>query len=134
AIVFAYVVLGIPGGKNSSAGTPGNVKSALRETLPFLAVTVFFFGVRLAVLHSFRAGSAPWLSRSAVLLTAPSVFLFYLRHLIWPVGLRLFYDFVPVLSVRSPQFWVPLAGLATLAGCALLGWRRLGTPVSAAAA
>lgn len=134
AIVFSYVLMGIPGGESASPGETGNVKSALRETLPFLAVTVFYFGLRLAVLHSFKAGSPPWLSRSAVFLTAPSVLLFYLRHLVWPGGLRLFYDFVPVLSVRSPQFWVPLIALAALGGCALLGWRRLGTPVSAAAA
>jgi Tfp pilus assembly protein PilF len=133
-IVFVYVLTGIPGAKNTSAAKPGSVKAALRETLPFVAVTAFYFGLRLAVLHSFRAGSSPWLSRSAVLLTAPSVFLFYLRHLIWPGGLRLFYDFAPVPSVRSSEFWVPLIVLAALAGCALLGWRRLGTSVLAATA
>ncbi len=133
AIVFAYVLMGIPGSENSSLGKPGKFKSALRETLPFAAVTVFYFGLRLVVLHSFRAGSPPWLPRSAVLLTIPSVLLFYLRHLIWPAQLRLFYDFVPVLSVRSLQFWAPLAALAALAGCTFLAWRRLGTSISGAA-
>ena len=56
AIVFAYVLMGIPGGEKASPGKPGNVKSALRETLPFVAVTAFYFGLRLAVLHSFGQG------------------------------------------------------------------------------
>ena len=115
-------------------GKPGSLKAALRETLPFLAITVFYFGLRMGVLHSFRAGSPAWLSRSAVLLTAPSVLLFYLGHLVWPAGLRLFYDFAPVFSARSPQFWAPLAALAALAGGVLLGGRRWGAPVFAAAA
>ena len=134
AIVFAYVLMGIPGGENALPGKPGSLTSALRETLPFMGVTALYFVLRLAVLHSFRAGSAPWLSRSTVLLTAPSVLLFYLRHLVWPLGLRLFYDFTPVLGIRSPRFWLPSIVLAAVAACTLLGWRRLGTSVSGAAA
>ena len=134
AIVFAYVLMGIPICENTSHGKPGNLKAALRETLPFLAITVSYLGLRMGVLHSFRAGSPAWLSRSGVLLTAPSVLLFYLGHLVWPAGLRLFYDFAPVFSFRSPQFWAPLAALAALAGGVLLEWRRWGAPVFAAAA
>jgi tetratricopeptide (TPR) repeat protein len=134
AIVFTYVLIGLPDSERTSPAIGSRMKSALRETLPFLGVTLLYFGVRLAVLHSFRAGASPWLSRSDVLLTAPSVLLFYLLHLVWPAGLRLFYDFALVVSVGSARFWVPLILLAAAAGGILAGWRRIGKVVPAAAA
>lgn len=134
AIVFVYALVGVPGTRHPAADRRSGLRFAVLEVTPFLAVTAFYFAVRLAVLHAFRAGSAPWLSRSAVALTAPSVLLFYSRHLVWPVGLRLFYDFTPVQSLASAQFWIPFILVGAIALAAIAVGRRLGSNISAAAA
>ena len=56
-------------------------------------------------------------------MTAPSLALFYLRQLLWPQGLSLYYDF-SINSVASLlSFWLPLVILCGLAACGWSLWR-----------
>ena len=112
AIIFACVAFGISEGadgaeRNSFARRIG---PAIAETLPFLAVTAAYYIARFAVLHSLGTGAQRWVSTSQVLLTAPAVLFFYLRHIVWPTGLRLFYDFPVVMGASSARFCMPLMG------------------------
>jgi Tfp pilus assembly protein PilF len=131
-IIFGYIMMGIGANETAPLNWSSRLRTAIREMAPFAGITLFYFAVRFLVLHSFRAGSGAWLPPTQVLLTAPSVLLFYLRHLVWPLGLSLFYDFSPVTSVWSARFLLP-AMVLLAAGAGALVWRRkLGQPVSAA--
>jgi protein O-mannosyl-transferase len=130
-LVFVYALCGNADLASRPAGT---VKIAFREALPYAGVAGLYLGVREALLHSLPQGAAS-VSRHDVLLSAPSIFLFYLRHLLWPFGLRLFYDFRVVTDARDTGFWVPLAVLGILGFGLLYGLRRRqGVVIPAAAA
>jgi tetratricopeptide (TPR) repeat protein len=61
------------------------------------------------------------LSLHTLLLTWPSLSWFYLKHLLWPVGLSLYYDQPPVLQSTWSRFWVPLLEVCLIfAGITLL--------------
>jgi hypothetical protein len=122
-IVFGYVLLGIGKSEDPPVGAGRRFRDAIRATLPFIAVTVVYLGVRIAVLHGFQAGARPWLPQSEGLLNAPAVFVFYLRQFVWPVTLRLYYEFPLVSSARSVRFWAPFIGAMALAAGAFL-WSR----------
>jgi len=133
-LVFVYTLWHLRGNADAASRPAGLLKIALREALPFAGVAGVYLGVRLALLHSLpkMAGSV---SRHDVLLSAPSIFLFYLRHLLWPFGLRLFYDFRVITDARDMGFWIPLAVLGILGAGLLYGLRRpRGVVIPAAAA
>ena len=122
-IVFGSVLFGMCPIQNTPQSVGRRVLTAMRETLPFAAIAVIYFGLRLAVFQSFRVAWRPWLSASQALLTVPSLLVFYLQQLVWPVALRLFYDFRLVSSPREMRFWAPLVVfLATTSG--VLFWSR----------
>jgi protein O-mannosyl-transferase len=122
AIIFCYVLFGICRNPAAPQTIGRRIPTAVRETLPFIAITVGYFGARMAVLHPFPAATTHWISRWHALLTAPAVLLFYLRHLVWPLGLRLFYDFPVSVSPRNVSFWGPLIVLG-IAFAGTLLWR-----------
>ncbi|OYT73939.1 MAG: hypothetical protein CFK52_00880 [Chloracidobacterium sp. CP2_5A] len=90
------------------------------------AVAAYFFARWLALPGVFEG--TPYLSRATVALTAPLVLWTYLRLLVWPVGLRLEYELTYVTSPANPAFWLPLAGLLTIAGLAV--WRLWRAPLA----
>ncbi|MGH9679473.1 MAG: glycosyltransferase family 39 protein, partial [Candidatus Acidiferrales bacterium] len=122
-IVFLYVWLGISANREPLESLRDRTLAAFRESLPFFGVTLAYLGVRTAVLLPFHSGSKPWLSVSQTLLTAPSALAFYMRKLVWPAGLRLFYDFQPVSHVLSWSLWASLFGIAAVVACLGLAWR-----------
>lgn len=123
-IVFGYVCFGIGEREDAAAGAGRRVMRAIRTILPFAAVTIVYLAIRIAVLHGFQAGARPWLRESQGLLNAPAVFVFYLRQFVWPVTLRLYYEFPLVSSARALRFWAPLIGTMALAAGAFL-WSRI---------
>ena len=117
-IVFVYVYshrgVSLAANNSKSQELP-----ALRKALPFLAVAVIYLGLRHVVLN----GSVTTFTMAGLrmtIATAPALLLFYLRHLIWPIGLSLFYSFVPNAFVTSSSFLLPFLVLVLLAGTA--GW------------
>lgn len=96
---------------------------ALVQSLPYLALSLLYLAARWAVLKTLAVGTSK-ISSGSMFFTIPSLLWFYLRLLLWPVGLSPLYN-NPV--VRHPElhgFVLPLAGLVLLAGLfAVLLWR-----------
>ncbi len=74
------------------------LRRAAWAALPFAAVILLYAGVRLAALQSFAERRNPY-SVWQVLLAIPAGALFYVKHLIAPIGMSLFYN----LSVANSQ-------------------------------
>ena len=87
------------------------------------AVIVLYFVARnralVGVTHS-----RILLSAETLLLTWPSLAWFYLRHLLWPGGLALFYDQPPVLRVDWPHFWLPVTVIVAVTAAVVAGVRQ----------
>jgi hypothetical protein len=102
------------------------VITALKPTVPFLAVTAFYLLARAmvlkAILHPLRSDTA---TKLQIVLTAPSIILFYIKQLVWPVGLSGFYDLEPVKSPLSFAFLMPVAVLILIAIALWWAIRRL---------
>ena len=89
-------------------------KRAWLWALPYVLLTLIYLGVRRIVLHEFSpAVTAVPLGR--MMLTWPSILLFYLRHLLWPAGLSVFYTLRVVQQADPTNFWIPLLVLVPFA-------------------
>jgi tetratricopeptide (TPR) repeat protein len=95
--------------------------AALVVITPYLALSAAYFGLRLMALHGFQNPREfhPFIN---MVMTWPTVLWFYIRHLLWPVGMGPFYDMdyvtrPDVRNVLLPALVVVLvtAGLAVLA-------------------
>jgi protein O-mannosyl-transferase len=134
-IIFVYALLGMdktraPEGVEGHLATAVTVTSAvraLRETIPFLVVTFLYLAARYAALHGV-APQAPWLATRDAMLTGPLALVFYLRHLVWPFGLSLFYSFPVISSPKSALFWFPVALLVVSAAVIYVCWHRTNEP------
>jgi tetratricopeptide (TPR) repeat protein len=95
-------------------------RQALVRTAPFVALTFMYLAVRWSVLKTIVTASAP-LAFKTVLLTVPSLLLFYGRLLVWPARLSPFYDTPLVTQPGRSNFVAPmLAVVAVCGGLALL--------------
>jgi protein O-mannosyl-transferase len=134
AIVFVYAIAGIKTNEDDARATAAqSTVRALREIIPFGIVTALYLIARYAVVHNVPP-QQPWLATRDAVLSAPLALVFYLRHLIWPFRLSLFYSFSVVTSVRSILFWLPLATYAALKTLVWFWWRRTRAPAILAAA
>jgi hypothetical protein len=98
------------------------ITRALAVALPYLAVTAVYLGVRLQVLHGLTMTITP-MGRREVIFTWPSMFVFYLQHLIWPVGLTAFYHLPTVPHPAFLNFYLPTGILLLVAG-GMTWWAR----------
>lgn len=103
-----------------------SLRRAARLALPFAGLAVVYLGLRLAVLGQFSRSAEAAVGTVAAVLSAPEVFLFYLRQIVWPWELGPSYP----LRAVSPDhltvgnFFLPLlASLGVVAGGCLLAWR-----------
>jgi protein O-mannosyl-transferase len=102
--------------------------SALRETLPFLAVTLVYLLLRLNALGGQISPLTQHLPWSTVLLSWPATLWFYVKVLLWPVRSRGFADptLADTLSLRG--FILPglavCCAVAALVGACVWAWRR----------
>jgi protein O-mannosyl-transferase len=108
AVAVGYLLLL---GKETSGGR--RLRGAVLPLLMYGVVFgAYWVGRHLALQgigHSpFQLGLAP------LILTWPSLLWFYLGHLVWPVGLSVLYDRLPVLHADWRHFWMPLLGTVTL--------------------
>ena len=126
-ILPVLIALQALGGIPTAGPEAGPISKRLRiafwQTAPYAGMTAVYLGVRSWVLKGIP-GAPTWLSHAHSLLTMPSLLLFYLRHLIWPTKLSVFYDFPIVRSAGSTLFWLPLGVLAAIAAAAWLWFQR----------
>jgi hypothetical protein len=115
ALIFALALL-VPRGKNAEAGFGARVMAALRQTLPFLCVTVLYLLMRFHVLGGKLASRTQLLPWTTVLLSWPATLWFYVKVLLWPDHSRAFAD--PTLADRFSFRSVLMPGLGV--GCALV--------------
>jgi protein O-mannosyl-transferase len=96
---------------NSSLDQRTRQWRALRLGAPFLIIALLYLAVRLMVLEGtgLEAGQMSW---DQVLCTSPSLFVFYIRKLLWPVGLSGFYV-NPVLSAPTGGMWFTVVLILT---------------------
>ena len=94
----------------------GMVQATL-HALPLWITAAGYLVVRSLVLRGLEHANEPV---SHVLLSVPTVFWGYMRRLVWPVHLSIFYSTPPVVSPLQVRFWLPFLGLI-VAG--VLAWR-----------
>lgn len=89
------------------------VRLAFGTVGAFLLTTVAYLLARRSVLGAL-SHSYLHMTFADALLTVPSVLWFYLKHLLWPVGLSVIYDAAPVIHLGWRNFWLPLLALAVV--------------------
>jgi len=127
AVLFAIVLIvpfDKPNGEKTSHGGnacfEGRLRSALREILPFLGVTVVYLLCRFNALGGHLSPATQHLAWSTVLLSWPSILWFYVKVLLWPVRSRAFAD--PSLAETFSLRAVVLPGLGVCCVVATLVW------------
>lgn len=95
---------------------------ALRRTGVLFLMAMAYSFVRVELLLSARP--LVWVSRHDAVLTAPSILVFYLRHLVWPTRLSYYYDLPIVTRTASPGFWMPMLILAAVCAAGWIWWRK----------
>jgi Flp pilus assembly protein TadD len=100
-------------------------RTAALRIVPFVLLTLVYLAVRWHVLQGLGHVMVP-LSVSTIIFTWPQLMLFYLRHLVWPFGLSVFYNVPYVKTPALVPLVLPLAGLAAVGFLAWLAVRRLG--------
>jgi tetratricopeptide (TPR) repeat protein len=105
---------------------------ALRRILPYFLLVVLYVPVRTYALKGFSHAETP-LSNEQLVFTWPSLICFWIRHLIWPVGLSTFYNFPAIAHPTLKNFTVPGIFDVCVGGALLVGVRRSRTAAFAAA-
>jgi hypothetical protein len=99
----------------SGTGIPGWCGAAWAKIWPYLALVAIYLPVRVHALKGFSHVVAP-VTTGQMILTWPALFLFWFRHLVWPVGLSTYYNFAPVTHATLQNFFLP----ALIVGCAVV--------------
>ncbi len=121
--VFVALYAGIYGShKGEKVTVPDRLKAALQAAAPFLAVVLAYVPLRVHALRGFAHAVTPVTPREEFF-TLPSVLFSYLRLLIWPHPLSLYYDLTYLSAPTAREFFLPLAGLF-LAFALLAAWYR----------
>lgn len=107
----------------STVGIIQRVRRSLGAAVLYLVPVPFYL---LARVHALKAFSHQMTSLplSVVLYTWPSLLWFWVKHLVWPVGLSTFYD---LPSVTHPNFWnfvLPAIAVAIVAAGLIWGALR----------
>jgi Tfp pilus assembly protein PilF len=117
-LVFAYEWI-YP--RNQHTPVVRRAWNSIAAAIPFLAVTLVYLYFRFLALDGLMHVVDPLPVRTN-LLTIPSVLWFYLKLLLWPVGLSAFYDTPYVYAPVVRQFWLPLIGVAAAGGGLFYWW------------
>ena len=137
ALIFAYEVIfrrgrgrgrGVETEERSSEARGSWLRSdclrvALTRSLPFGAVAALYIVVRVAVLGSLGRSASP-LSLATIALTWPSLLWDYVKILVWPLELSVFYDTPYVVRPGFSNFVLPLLGAAIFGGMVWILARR----------
>jgi tetratricopeptide (TPR) repeat protein len=96
---------------------------ALRRTWPYFFLIILYVPARVYALKGFSHGVTV-LSNAQLVFTWPSLFWFWIRHLIWPAGLSTFYDFPAVIHPTLRNSIFPGILDICVAGALFVGVRR----------
>ena len=110
AVVLAYILLFK---KKRHQSWASRAKAAAGPLLLFSAVALCYWAGRRYALSGVMH-SRVQISVIELLMTWPSLLFFYLKHLLWPVGLGVFYGTTIVLHPSSTSCWLPLIGIGIL--------------------
>ncbi len=126
-LLFPFVILahGILLGDRSRKAA-----AILKSAVPYFVIAAVYLAVRIHVMGAF-SHTLTQLSPASLLLTLPSVVLFYVRILIFPTGLSPFYDTPYVRTASFSGFVIPLLVLIAIAGLLVLWIRSLRKPSAA---
>lgn len=102
----------------------------LRAHLPFVVLTAVYLLVRMVALKGFSHPAAQ-ISWRTVVLTWPSLLIFYLKLLLWPVGLSPFYGLLYVSHPTLRNTLLPALGLLVVT-VGLWKWASNSRPVALA--
>jgi len=119
AAVFPFLIFGFavifarPRSAEDSTAAWSAFKGGL-VSIPYFVVLVIFLAVRRSMLHG-AAQSLAALSWSTMLLTAPSIFWFDLKHLLFPISSSEFYSLTYVTVPGFENFLLPMLFLVAVA-------------------
>jgi protein O-mannosyl-transferase len=91
---------------------------AMRNAVPLWTTALAYLIARALSLRGLVHPQPTPLAR--VLMTIPTILWGYMRRLVWPMPLTIFYDTPPVTSPLQIRFWLPLVGLVL---AAIVAWR-----------
>jgi protein O-mannosyl-transferase len=126
-LVFAFEWLWQEALGTASGFRPVFVRAcnSMVRVVPFLLLTFVYLAVRWHVLHGLGHTMVP-LSVSTIIFTWPQILLFYLRHLVWPFNLSVFYNMPYIEAPGAGSFFLPVAALAAVGVLVSLWLRQLG--------
>ncbi len=104
--------------------TVNRILAALGASIPFWLVVFAYVPARIRALKGFAHVITP-LPLSTIIYSIPSVLTFYLRLLLWPVGLSCYYDTPYIQTPDGRAFVLPAAMLALAAVVCVVAYRRL---------
>jgi tetratricopeptide (TPR) repeat protein len=99
---------------------PAGVLATVKMQVPFAVVTAVYIGQRLHALRGLVVGQAT-ATVGEVLRSVPSLVWFYVRKFVVPAGLSPIYSDSRVVSMASPQFYLPLIAVCVV-GVGLFLW------------
>jgi Flp pilus assembly protein TadD len=109
------------------AGGPASwrerVKGAWKDAAPFVVVTLAYLSLRIWALKGFSHTATP-VAFPVIVLTIPSVLVFYLKLLVWPTGLSCYYDTPYIATATLRNYVLPYAAiLGVVNGLTVWWWK-----------
>ena len=117
-LFFAYEWLFAPG-----AASSGRLRRVVWVLLPQAAVIFLYLGLRITALHQLSPAGAAW-TPAMIVGTIPLALAFYLRQLLLPVQLSLFYPWPPVANPGFTNFSIPFLIVVAIAAALFAISRR----------
>ena len=94
-----------------------NRTNAIRLTIPFLISAVLFFAARFVVLGAVSLPVDQSTGLTEAIFSVPTMFIFYLRQMVFPFWMGANYPLRPVAAINSAEFILPL--IVSIAAIAL---------------
>ena len=110
-------------GESQKISFAARVRNGIKVAAPYLALSVVYLAVRTIVLKGLGHTITP-LPLTTIVLTWPSLLWTYMKLLVWPVGLSVFYDVPYVTSPGVGNLVLPLLAIAVVAGFLWMWSRR----------
>lgn len=124
-VAFEWIWAETSGGESWTKSVWQRERVSTIRVMPFVLLTFVYLGVRWRVLQGLGHTMMP-LNISTIIFTWPQLLWFYLRHLVWPFNLSVFYNVPYVKTPGILSFFLPLAGLSAVGLLVGLWAHRLG--------